>query len=149
MQTPSSPSAIAGQALIRRISIASSTPSTPPNPVEQGWGCQYAGPSSMLMEGSCGRKRTSRAALHFGSFCPAPQPAHESFSNIFCCASVSISASIDLNRVLQLNTFGVRSPSRPMFNNEYVLMNQKLLDACVCPLRNIVVELRHLPFTSN
>jgi hypothetical protein len=36
----------------------------------------------------------------------------------FGCASVPISASIDLNRVLQLNTFGVRSPSR--------LMNQKL-----------------------
>src|SRR5262245_57428386 len=47
----------------------------------------------------------------------------------FGCASVPISASIDLNRVLQLNTFGVRSPSRPMFNNEYDLMNQKLFDA--------------------
>jgi hypothetical protein len=35
----------------------------------------------------------------------------------------SISASIDLNRVLQLNTFGVRPPSYPMFNNEHDLMS--------------------------
>jgi nitrogen-specific signal transduction histidine kinase len=37
--------AISGRALIRRISIGSSMPSTPPSPVEQAWGCRYAAPS--------------------------------------------------------------------------------------------------------
>src|SRR5215469_969094 len=69
MQAPSWPCAIPGQALIRGISIESSTPSTPRSPVEQAWGCRFAAPSSMLMGASCGREQTSLAVLHFSSPC--------------------------------------------------------------------------------
>ncbi|XUJ35185.1 histidine kinase dimerization/phospho-acceptor domain-containing protein [Bradyrhizobium japonicum] len=58
-----------GGALIRSTSIESSTPFTPRSPVEQGWGCRYAVPSSKHMEASCGRKRTNLAAPYFSLPC--------------------------------------------------------------------------------
>ncbi len=43
---------------------------------EQVWGCQYAAPSSMLMEAGCGPKRTSLGGLCFNSPCPTPPPGN-------------------------------------------------------------------------
>ena len=54
---------------MRSISIESSTPFTPRSSVEQGWGCRYADPSSMLTAASCGRRRTSLGAPYFSSPC--------------------------------------------------------------------------------
>src|SRR5215467_2569857 len=62
---------------MRSISIESSTPFTPRSPVEQGWGCLYAAPLSMLMGASCGRKRTNLAAPYLSSPCRRRKRTHE------------------------------------------------------------------------
>ena len=51
--------AILARALIRNISSAFSTLSTPRSPAGWGWGCRSAGPSSKLMAAGCGLTQTS------------------------------------------------------------------------------------------
>src|SRR5262245_61760693 len=75
-QAPSWPYAIRGRALIPRISIESSTPSTPRNPVEPAWAWRYAAPLSMLMAASCGRKQMSLAAPYSNSPFRRPKRTH-------------------------------------------------------------------------
>ena len=53
----------------RKIASGSSNPSTPPRRAEWGLACRYAAPSSMPMEGDCGRTRVSLAAPCSDSRC--------------------------------------------------------------------------------
>ena len=66
-----------GRASIRNISSAFSMLSTPRSPVELGWGCRSAGPSSTHTEAGCGLTQTSLEAPYFGSACPARKGTHE------------------------------------------------------------------------
>jgi C4-dicarboxylate-specific signal transduction histidine kinase len=66
-----------GPGLIRNISSAFSTLSTPPSPAEWGWGCRSAGPSSTPTGADCGQAQTSLEAPYFSSPCPARKGAHE------------------------------------------------------------------------
>ena len=51
--------AILGRGLIRNMSSAFSTLSTPRNPAEWGWGYRSAGPSSTRTGGGCGQTQMS------------------------------------------------------------------------------------------
>jgi hypothetical protein len=77
---------------------------------------------------------------------PSQPVPYESTAKFLRLRKRSISASIDLNCVLQLNTFRVRLPSRPMFNTGYDLMNQKPFNPKFVA-SDIILELTHVSFT--